>query len=184
MKPNTPNMISIPWAGFETFLTQEWDRMTAIARKITGNDADADDVVIQAAALAMTKMSVVAAPARRQWLRRVVINEALQMLQRNSRYERYETSFEGLEESGYEVASTRENPEQLLLRRELRLKMDSVVSRLPRRLRPVFNLRLVDGAAGREAADELKLTEACVKSHTFRARRFLQKRLRQEVCAL
>jgi RNA polymerase sigma-70 factor (ECF subfamily) len=70
-----------------------------------------------------------------------------------------------------------ELPEDRAIAREGERLAQEALLRLPERYREVFLLRHVEGLSSREAADILRLPEATVRTHLFRAREQLKKLL-------
>ncbi|MGB5942240.1 MAG: sigma-70 family RNA polymerase sigma factor [Leeuwenhoekiella sp.] len=103
------------------------------------------------------------------WLKRVVINTALQ------RYRKQEL---------YEIVN-----EQAIEQVEIELDEDKVtldfllkiVQELPDRYRLVFNLYALDGFSHREIAEMLTISEGTSKSNLARARLILKERIEQEI---
>jgi RNA polymerase sigma-70 factor, ECF subfamily len=101
------------------------------------------------------------------WIKRTVINEALNFL-RKKRSMFLTTS---IEEATYEMASHHDNDP---LEEEDLLRM---INELPPGYRIVFNLYAIDGFSHKEIAGQLNISENTSKSQLSRARVYLQKLL-------
>jgi len=102
------------------------------------------------------------------WLYKVAYNHALQIIQARSRR---------AEQTIVEEPETMDNVFAELQDREQAMILDEEVSRLPKQLRSVVVLCLLEGKSRSEAAEELECTDASVKSRLTRGRRLLRMRL-------
>lgn len=75
------------------------------------------------------------------------------------------------------VARWEETPADVLMKKELRAKMDTAILKLPVDYRVVFVLRDLEGKSNEETATILKLSEEATKSRLRRARAFLRAEL-------
>jgi RNA polymerase sigma-70 factor (ECF subfamily) len=98
------------------------------------------------------------------WIRRIMINAALNYLKTNQRY-RYDLSFE---EMPLHVVST-ENPEMSLRAKELA----ELIRQLPTGFQTIFNLYAVEGYKHKEIAAMLGISEGTSRSQYARARMIL-----------
>jgi RNA polymerase sigma-70 factor (ECF subfamily) len=98
------------------------------------------------------------------WIRRIMINAALNYLKTNQRY-RYELSYE---EMPLHLVST-ENPEMNLDAKELA----ELIRQLPTGFQTIFNLHAVEGYKHREIASMLGISEGTSRSQYARARSLL-----------
>lgn len=106
------------------------------------------------------------------WIRRVAANLCLNRLQR-----RHPVTVELDEESGWQGASTGPSPESATVRREQAEEVRAAILALPPVYRAVIELRHYQDATYDEIARTLDLPLSDVKSHLFRARRMLSRRL-------
>lgn len=98
------------------------------------------------------------------WIRRIMINAALNYLKTNQRY-RYDLSFE---EMPLHVVST-DNPEMNLRAKELA----ELIRQLPTGFQTIFNLYAVEGYKHKEIAAMLGISEGTSRSQYARARMIL-----------
>ncbi|HVU84472.1 MAG TPA: RNA polymerase sigma factor [Puia sp.] len=101
------------------------------------------------------------------WIRRIVINTAIDELRKNN----MTPEIGGIPEHVWEEADKSQRADQLLLYKEL----ISYVKSLPPIYRIVFNMFVIDGCSHLEIADTLGITIGTSKSNLSRARVFLQK---------
>jgi RNA polymerase sigma-70 factor (ECF subfamily) len=101
------------------------------------------------------------------WIKRIVINEALNHLRSRSKVE-----ISDIDESspiGCKDADRLEEEDLI-----------DLISSLPNGYRQVFNMYAIDGYSHKEIADALSISEGTSKSQLNRARAFLQRRLNIE----
>jgi len=162
----------------ERLVTTYGDRAYRLALRITGNRADAEEVVQDALWAVVRKIGGFRGEsAFGSWLYRIVANEACQKLRRR----RTDVSLDEFtavldDDRGHERDwSTRlEDP---ALQSDLRNALTAAIDALPINYRVVIVLRDVEGLSTREVAVALGLTIANVKNRTHRARLFLRNRL-------
>jgi len=101
------------------------------------------------------------------WLKRIMINCAIDELRRNHMM----PEIGGIPEDVWSTTSKGDNADQLLLYKEL----ISVIKELPPNYRAVFNLYVIDGYSHSQIADILNISIGTARSSLARARAFLQK---------
>jgi len=155
-------------------------RIFRLARHITDNAEDAEDVLQETFLRAYEHMSEFQGHSRfYTWLVRIAINQALMKL-RQRRHGR-EVSLDEPVDTGEETV-TREiavwdNPEQRYSREELREILAQAIRSLPPIFRTVFILRDVDELSTEETAAALNLSVPAVKTRLLRARLRLREKL-------
>lgn len=105
------------------------------------------------------------------WLRRIVINTAIDQLRR----EQMLPEIGGIPESAFETADSQFSADKISLYNDLM----TIVKRLPPHYRIVFNLYVIDGYSHAEIADMMDTTIGTSKSQLSRARAILQNELRK-----
>jgi RNA polymerase sigma-70 factor (ECF subfamily) len=70
------------------------------------------------------------------------------------------------------------NPMKVLSHKQLSKDIQKSLKSLPEKQRTVFQLKVLDGMTIREIAEVLGAAEGTVKSHLFRATRFLREDLK------
>ena len=174
--------------AFATIMRRNNQRLFRVARSILADDAEAEDAVQETYLNAYLHLdSFEGRSSLSTWLTRLAINESLGRVR--SRHRRRLVPWDGCEEasgaSGWSnvvtMSSGEQQPERTAAQRELRGILEDAVDRLPESFRPAFVLREVEGMSGREVAEALDIPEATVKTRCFRARRLLQKDLRERL---
>jgi RNA polymerase sigma-70 factor (ECF subfamily) len=72
------------------------------------------------------------------------------------------------------------NPEEELLSKEQRTRLNTIIQRLPERQQSVLMLSVFESATTQEISAIMGVSEATVRVHQFRAIRRLQKWIRRE----
>lgn len=155
--------------AFETIVNRELDRALAVARRVVGNDAEAEDVA-QEALLRLWGRAAKWRPGQariRTWLYRVSVNLSIDRLRQRK---------------GELVAEPPERAQpadqQLTIeQQELGRSMDSALQALPDRQRIALVLFHYEGASMAEVAEILETSADAVESLLARGRRSLKKRL-------
>lgn len=165
-----------------TTLVNQYDRnLYRLALSITGNQADAEDVLQKTFLKAYTRLRLFQGHSRfYTWLVRIAINEALMELRRRraDRSVPLDQPIEtGEDELPREIEGWDENPEELYARRELQEILAKALERLEPASRSVFVLRDVENLSTSETAALLNLSVSAVKSRLMRARLELRERL-------
>jgi RNA polymerase sigma-70 factor (ECF subfamily) len=107
------------------------------------------------------------------WITRIVVNACLaQLRQRNARLE-----IQGVDVSQMPVPCDTQSPEGRCYREELECAHRRAISKLPDRLREVYQLRVISEMRSEAVAGRLGMTKAAVKSRMFRAQASLRKSL-------
>ncbi len=163
-------------------LVQQYDRRVfRMAKQITQNDEDAEDVLQETFLKAYTHLDDFQGNSKfYTWLVRIAVNEALMRL-RKRRSDRTSPLDEpidtGEDEVVREIAVWEENPEQRYSREELGQILDEAVQSLKPAYRTVFILRDIEEMSIEETAEALDLTISAVKSRLLRARLQLREKL-------
>ncbi len=165
-----------------TTLVNQYDRnIYRLALNITGNQADAEDVLQETFLKAYTRLRLFQGHSRfYTWLVRIAINEALMELRRRraGRSIPLDQPIEtGEDELPREIEGWDENPEELYAQQELREILAEALERLEPAFRSVFVLRDVEDLSTAETAALLNLSVSAVKSRLMRARLELRERL-------
>jgi RNA polymerase sigma-70 factor, ECF subfamily len=167
-------------AAFDELVMLAGGRMLAVARRMMGSEADAQDAV-QDAFLSAFK-SLGRFDGRSQlttWLHRITVNACLMKLRSKSR--RPETSIEGLLPTfvadGHQTRSTRAwnpDPSGGIQRAEVRDLVRAKINELPEQYRVVLVLRDIEELSTEETAQVLEMTVHAVKTRLHRARQALR----------
>lgn len=158
-------------------------RIYNIARRLLGNDADAEDVTSDVLLQVVRKLHTYRGDAALPtWLHRVTVNAALAHREKRANRQKRETaagSDEALEAAaadadGYTPAANprlwQVPPDLSMLERERRELIEAGIAKLPAPFRDVYVLADVEGLPNAEIGDILGLSVPAVKSRLHRAR--------------
>lgn len=172
----------------ESLISRYGERAYRLARRITGNGEDAEEVVQDAFCTVVRKIDMFRGEsAFGSWLYRIVANAAYHKLRGRQRRWRELSLDEVLPVFDADGAhagpvadwSTRVNDPAV--QAELRTALSAAIDELPATYRTVLMLRDVEGQSNSEIAIALGLSVPVVKTRVHRARLFLRKRLAQSV---
>jgi RNA polymerase sigma-70 factor (ECF subfamily) len=174
--------------AFETMVRQYGSRMLATARRLLGNEHDANDAVQQAFISVFKSISGFNAEARLStWLHRIVVNAALAQMRYRRR--RPELPIHDLlprfDEEGRwagDVAPQSAARENLTDGRETQEMVRRCIDRLPEVYRSVLVLRDIEELNTVEAAEMLAVTPNAAKIRLHRARQALKTLIERERC--
>jgi RNA polymerase sigma-70 factor (ECF subfamily) len=157
---------------FERTVLPHLDAAFNLARWLTRNDHDAEDVVQEAYLRAFQFFGSFHGTDGRAWLLTIVRNTCYTWLQRN----RVRVP-EPFDEESHSRADPAASPETLLLRGEDKQRVRQAVEALPAQLREVIVLRELEGFSYKEIAGILGVPLGTVMSRLARARERLQQTL-------
>ncbi len=168
----------------EALVSVYGDRVYRLALRITGNAADAEEVVQDALWTAGRKIDTFrGAAAFGSWVYRITANTAYQKL-RGRRSQRNEVSGEDLaptfDERGQHLEVTGDWSRRLkdsAIETELKSLLGAAIDELPLDYRTAFVLHDVEGLPNPEIAQTLQVKLGTIKSRVHRARLFLRRRL-------
>jgi RNA polymerase sigma-70 factor (ECF subfamily) len=175
-------------AAFALLVGRHQRQLYRLALRMTGSEADAQEVLQEAFLNAYQKLPNFRGEAQfSSWLYRIAANSALMRLRRKRR------APDSLPEQPLELTGPKfsadgnfdppprsdwsQRADDKLLSRELGLAIDNAVKALPEDYRTVFLLKDVDGLSNEEIASALDLTVPAVKSRLHRARLALRSQL-------
>jgi len=167
----------------EQVLHEHGPRVYSLARRLLGNDADAEDVTQEVFLRLLRKMdSFRGESSFPTWLSRVTVNAALAHRRGRAVRERHRTRQEvdllPVEGSpGGPVRRWSEPPDQQALDRETHELIEAAIAGLPVKYRDVYVLADVEGLANADIAGMLKLGLPAVKSRLHRARLLMRRAL-------
>ncbi len=169
-------------AAVEALVAAYGDRVYRLAIHITGNQADAEEVVQDVFWSVTRKIDTFrGAAAFGSWLYRITANAAYQALRR--RGARSEVAWGDLappfndESPAGAVVDWSDQVDEPAVRIELRAVLTAAIQDLPVDYRLAFLLRDVEGLSNSEAADVLGISLPAVKSRVHRSRLVLRQRL-------
>jgi RNA polymerase sigma-70 factor (ECF subfamily) len=166
-------------ARFETLVLPHLDAAYTLARYLTGNAHDAEDIVQDACLRAVRYFDGFRGgegTGARAWLLTIVRNTAYSWRRRH-RAEAQTTEFDELEHS---QAVAGEDPEEVLLQVPAGETLGRALARLAPEFREVIILRELEGLSYKEISQVAGVPVGTVMSRLSRARARLQEALRNE----
>jgi RNA polymerase sigma-70 factor, ECF subfamily len=160
-------------------------RVYVLARRIVGQEQDAEDVTQQTFISALENLDGFREESSfATWLFRIATHAALKVIRKRrglatvSLEENTEPQ-EGMDSVPHPeyITDWRESPEQLAHKNETQGMIEKALAELDEKHRLVFLLRDVDGFSVKETADALGISEANVKVRLLRARLQLREQL-------
>lgn len=168
----------------EKVFLEHGPRVYNLARRMLGNDADAEDVTQDVLLQVVRKLDTFRGDAALPtWLHRVTVNAALaHRKKRAQRAEREQTHdpFDHFLDDGHHssyVPSWSINPQEEALTKENSQLIEKAIAQLPELYRDVYVLADVEGLANAEIGEHLNLSLAAVKSRLHRGRLLMRNAL-------
>lgn len=167
--------------AFSTLVRKYQNKIYRLAKHITQNDEDAEDVLQDAFLKAYEHLAGFQGNSKfYTWLVRITVNEALMKL-RKRRGDRTvpldEPVDTGEEMVNREIAVWEDNPEQRYSQTEMQQILNDAVEDLKPDFRTVFVLRDIEELSTEETAEVLGISVPAVKSRLLRARLSLREKL-------
>ena len=171
-------------ARFESNVSPHVDAAYNLARWLTGNDHDAEDVVQEAMLRAFMYFDGFRGVDARSWVLKIVRNTCFTWLQANRPSEIAATAVEELEDVTKPLVCSgfADDPETLALRRTVALELNNAISNIPAAFREVVVLREVEGLSYKEIATVVDAPIGTVMSRLARARAELRRILARSSC--
>jgi RNA polymerase sigma-70 factor (ECF subfamily) len=149
-----------------------------VAFRITGNEADAEDVVQEAFLRGYQKLeSFEARSSFGTWIYRIAVRGALDRISRPAVVSCRVAGTADLEQDEVQVADTAVRPDRLLLSGEIGALLQSAMQRLTPAERTAFVLRHMEDCSTEEIAAALGIAPSAAKQAVFRAIKKLRSRL-------
>lgn len=168
-------------SAFTELVARYEGKIFRLARHITQNDEDAEDVLQESFLKAYSHLDEFQGNSKfYTWIVRIAVNEALMKLRKRKtdRTVSLDESIDlGEEPVVREIAVWDDNPEQRYSKQELREILDRAIDSLRPAFRTVFLLRDVEDLSTEETAAALDLSVPAVKSRLLRARLQLREKL-------
>jgi|SRR5262245_51026657 len=158
-------------------------RIYNLARRMLGNDADAEDVTQDVLLQVVRKLDTFRGDAQLStWLHRVTVNAALAHRAKRANRQKHEAgemADELLEVAAPDAPVKRWNlsPDEPLLAAEQQEIIEKAINDLPEPFRDVYVLADVEGLPNSEISEMLGLSVAAVKSRLHRARMRMRDKL-------
>lgn len=144
-----------------------YKRMYSVCTRYVNTNFEAEDVVLNGFMKAFSNISKFQGGSLEGWVRRIMVNEALQQLRNTKLFTTSMEVFETLPEPDYGRHDDHLEAEDLM----------NMLHQLPAGYRTVFNLFAIEGFNHAEIAQMLGISENTSKSQLSRARALLQKML-------
>lgn len=151
-------------------------RIYNIARRMLGNDADAEDVTQDVLLQVVRKLDTFRGESQiATWLHRVTVNAALALRAKRATRQKHETGDVGTDvleavAPGGEVKRWNVAPDEPALAAEQAAVIERAIGELPEPFRDVYVLADVEGLPNADIGNMLGLSVAAVKSRLHRAR--------------
>jgi RNA polymerase sigma-70 factor (ECF subfamily) len=168
-----------------TVLVNQYERkIYRLAKHITQNDEDAEDVLQESFLKAYEHLSNFQGNSKfYTWIVRIAVNESLMKLRKRKGDRTVpldEPVDTGEEMVAREIAVWEDNPEQRYSREEMQQILDEAVQSLKPDFRTVFILRDIEELSTEETAESLGISIPAVKSRLLRARLALREKLTRQ----
>jgi RNA polymerase sigma-70 factor, ECF subfamily len=168
-------------AAFTELVNRYERKIFRLAKHITQNDEDAEDVLQETFLKAYSHLDSFQGQSKfYTWIVRIAVNEALMKLRKRKSGRTVsldEPTDTGEDMMVREIAVWDEDPEQKYSRDELREILDKAVESLKPAFRTVFVLRDIEELSTEETASALDISIPAVKSRLLRARLQLREKL-------
>lgn len=158
---------------FEQTVLPHLDAAYSLARWLTRNDHDAEDVVQEAVLRAFRFFDSFQGGEPRQWLLKIVRNTFYTWYDKNKHHAQTEI----LGDEALELPGNEMTPEEVLIRDHGAQVLRDAISTLPVEFREVLLLREFEGYSYKEIADIVEVPIGTVMSRLSRARTQLRYRL-------
>ncbi len=170
--------------AFSALVRQYERKIYRLAKHITQNDEDAEDVLQEAFLKAYEHLDGFQGNSKfYTWIVRIAVNEALMKLRKRRGDKTVpldEPLDTGEETVKREIAVWEDNPEQRYSREEMQAILDEAVNSLKPDFRTVFILRDIEEMSTEETAETLGISVPAVKSRLLRARLALREKLTRQ----
>ena len=182
------NLVAQAQAGdtqaFANLVSRYERKIYRIAKNITQNDEDAEDVLQDTFLKAYEHLRGFQGQSKfYTWIVRIAVNEALMKLRKRKgdRFVSLDEPIEtGEEEVKREIAVWEGNPEEQYSKEELQRILNEAVEGLKPDFRTVFTLRDIEELSTEETAEALGISIPAVKSRLLRARLALREKLTRQ----
>jgi RNA polymerase sigma-70 factor, ECF subfamily len=156
-------------ATFDDVVLPHLDAAYRLARWLTRNEDDAEDVVQEAALRALRYFQTFAGGNGRAWFLRIVRNTCW-----GRRHQHVEAPTDTFDEEQHSGARPASDPETLLLRTDDVTLIERAMRNVPDRFRELLVLRELEGLSYRELADVMGIPIGTVMSSLSRGRQALR----------
>jgi RNA polymerase sigma-70 factor (ECF subfamily) len=156
--------------SFEEVVLPHLDAAYRLARWLTGNQHDAEDIVQEASLRALRYFRTFSGGNGRAWFLRIVRNTCY-----GWRNHEPPAPVERFDEEQHSSVNVMKDPEALLIDAATTELIDDAIRSLPERTRELLVLREIEGLSYQELADVLEIPIGTVMSGLSRARQALRR---------
>jgi RNA polymerase sigma-70 factor (ECF subfamily) len=169
---------------FESKVSPHVNAAYNLARWLTGNDSDAEDVVQEAMLRAFKYFDGFRGGDARSWLLNIVRNTCFTWLEANRPTEISRVAVEDLKDAAQPLYASGlvDDPETLALTRTTAMQLDNAIAAIPAVFREVVILREMEGLSYKEIAAVIDAPIGTVMSRLARARAELRRILAHVSC--
>ena len=158
-------------AAFDLLVQRHLPKARLVARRLTQNADDADDLVQEAFLRALDRIATFnLSKAFDPWFTRLLMNLGTDW--------RRKQTVRRTEAHDMETFAGGSRPDRETERSELRVSLQRALDRLPARQRLIVQLFEIDGHSTEEVAEMLQLTQVTVRWHLHQARKSLRESLK------
>lgn len=144
-------------------------KMMSVCLRYMRDEQEAEDVLQDGFIKVFQKLNAYESTGSLEgWVRRIMVNTALDQIRRNSKF----GYTEDVMEVGYKIENNDFAVEGLMAQDLMKL-----INQLPEGYKVVFNMFAIEGYSHKEIADMLGITESTSKSQYSRARAYLREKL-------
>ena len=162
-----------PDSAFAAVALPHLDAAHNLARWLTGNAEEAQDVVQEAMVRALTYFPGFRGENARAWILQIVRNSAYAALKARGAARAVPLAEEADDAGALQLADPGDDPEVALIRTRERQRLDALIGRLPVELRETLVLRELEEMPYRDIARVTGAPIGTVMSRLWRARRML-----------
>lgn len=169
--------------AFEKILKMYQPRVYRLAYRITGSEADAEDVTQNVFLIIFNKIaSFKGDSAPFSWIYKITLNASWEILRNRKRdshvsIEQYLPEFSNGGRHAETLLDWSDRPEEITTRKEEQKLVRKAIEGLSNEYKKVIMLRDIKGLPGKETAEILDLTVPAVKSRLHRARLYVRDKL-------
>jgi len=170
-------------AAFNEIVSRYKNRVFNYVCRMVGPGSDAEDLTQETFVRAYLNMkSFQSRASLNTWLYRIATNICIDFTRKNKRVKTLTTSLQREDDEDEadverEIPDDRFNPQNLMLNKELGMRLDQALRSLPEKLRTVVLLHDIEGLPYEEIAQIADCPLGTVKSRLFNARAALREKL-------
>lgn len=173
-------------ASIRIIIARHNSRMFRLARGMIRDDSEAEDVLQEAYFKAFRSIGTFRGDSSlATWLRRIVVNEALQRLRRHVEPTVHAPPAGGVQADNVVPFPFSSNPsldpERAVAQQQIGRLIERAIDMLPDDFRVVFVARVLDEMSVEETAELVGIRPETVKTRLFRARRLLREALAEHI---